>query len=81
MKDIVSVIELSNHNAAEEVNSYLASGWQLLHVGPMSGDITNDQQVYWTTYVIGATQDVYDAYLDEKKNNSNDQIVRELFNI
>lgn len=63
MKDIVFVQELKNHNSAEEVNELLEQGWQLLHVGPISGDNSLNQQIYWTTYVVGATKDVYDLHV------------------
>lgn len=78
MENIVSVLELNNHDAAEEVNEYLEKGWKLLHVGPISGDISLDQQIYWTTYVVGATQDVYDAHINGKKTSSINQTIKEL---
>ncbi|MDL2212208.1 hypothetical protein LJB88_04960 [Erysipelotrichaceae bacterium OttesenSCG-928-M19] len=70
-KDIVHTLEFTDDlDANEKVNKLLKEGWTLLHIGTV--DISkygDDQACYQIGYVVGATKDIYDSYV-EKQNKS-----------
>lgn len=68
-KDIFHVKEFSDDSAESRANRYLEKGWTLLSVGPKTSDISNGQMYYSTFYVVGATKEQYDAYLQEPKSS------------
>jgi len=67
-KNIFYVKEFSDDSAQSRANRYLAKGWTLLSVGPKTSDISNNQMYYSTSYVVGATKEQYDIYLQEPKS-------------
>jgi hypothetical protein len=60
--DVVFVEEFSSN---AEVNDLLAKGWLLLHVGPNVHSVENGQLYYDVIYVLGATSELRDAYLQQ----------------
>ena len=59
--DIVFTVQLDDFSANSRSNGMIAEGWRLLHIGQQTGE---DGHQY-TCYVVGATKDLYDAYLKE----------------
>lgn len=63
---IIFTLELDDASANSLANDYLNKGWLLISVGPKLIDIVNDQAYYTTAYVVGATKEQYEAYLQEE---------------
>ena len=59
--DIVFTLQFDDFSANPRSNEMINKGWRLLHVGQQ---IREDGYTY-TCYVVGATKDLYDAYLKE----------------
>ncbi|MGK9308844.1 hypothetical protein [Melissococcus plutonius] len=71
--DTVFVRELSGENANDETNKYLQNGWKLINVFSKTiHDDTAKDEYLASTYVIGATQSVYESYIEELKNCSDE---------
>lgn len=71
MKDIVFTLEFDDDLANSRANDYLAQGWTLLHVGTKLVEILNSGQAYYNTvYVVGANQEQYEKYKEEKTKPS-----------
>ena len=68
MNDIMFTLEFSDLNANAQANEKLAEGWKLLHVGTINtADIDeNGNPFLYTIYVVGANQEQYDNYLQDK---------------
>lgn len=66
MEKIVFTLEFDGTNSNERANEYLQKGWKLLHVGTKL--VNSDEPAdYETSYVVGATQEQYEAYKIELK--------------
>lgn len=61
--DIVFTLQFDDFSANSRSNEMITKGWKLLHVGQQIGE---DGYTY-TCYVVGATQELYDAYLKEEE--------------
>lgn len=68
MNDIVFTLEFSDLDANAHANEKLAEGWKLLHVGTINtvDEDVNGNPFLYTIYVVGANQEQYDNYLQEK---------------
>lgn len=65
---IVFTLEFDDDGASSAVNDYLAKGWLLISVGPKVTSVSNNQLYYATSYVVGATKDQYQNYLNEQES-------------
>lgn len=61
--DIVFTLQFDDLSANSLSNNKLAQGWKLLHVGQQ----INEDGYTYTCYVVGATKELYDAYLKQEK--------------
>lgn len=66
MENIIYTLEFDSDQSNETTNEYLAKGWQLLYVGQKSYIDSSGNLLCNTSYVIGATQQVYDAWKKEQ---------------
>ncbi|AFO45172.1 MULTISPECIES: hypothetical protein [Bacteria] len=66
---IVFTLELYDDNANSSANALLEDGWLLISVGPKLIDIVNGQAYYNTSYVVGATKEQYESYLQEESSS------------
>lgn len=68
---IVFTLEFDDDAANSKANELLQKGWLLLSVGPKLVDLIgdNDHVYYNTAYVVGATDEQYQQYLEEQKQD------------
>lgn len=67
---IVFTLEFDDDYANSSANDYLKIGWLLISVGPkLIKILDNDQAYYNTAYVVGATQEQYEKYLQDLEND------------
>lgn len=70
---IVFTLELDDDFANEKANNFMNKGWLLISVGTkMISILDNGQAYYSTSYVVGATQELYDQYLKHSVTDSDD---------
>ena len=64
---IVFTLEFDDDAANSRANDLLQKGWLLLSVGPKLVDLIgeNSQAYYNTAYVVGASEEQYQEYLEE----------------
>ncbi|MDF2910628.1 MAG: hypothetical protein K0Q56_1509 [Sporolactobacillus laevolacticus] len=68
MNDIVFTLEFDDDYANRRANKCLKKGWKLLHVGTKFLETLDNGQAYYNTaYVVGANQEIYDAYQKEQE--------------
>jgi len=76
LSQIVFTHEFDDDYANESANDYLQKGWMLIHVGTKLIEILNNGNVYNNTaYVVGATKDQYQEYLDDQAKLSLDDLI------
>lgn len=66
--NIVFTLEFSDDSANNIANEMLELGWKLISVHPKVIDISDGQMYYNTAYVVGATQEQYDDYLNQAES-------------